>query len=573
MRHAVRISLRISLVLAIGLQLGGAPMPLGAASRTPARGRQGMVVSASPLATDVGVEILKKGGNAVDAAVAVGFALAVTYPTAGNLGGGGFMVIHDARERRNTTIDYRERAPGGADRDMYLDAQGNVTAGLSTDGHLAVAVPGTPAGLLLALERYGTMDRRTVLEPAIRLAEQGFRIEFHLAESLRRAEERLALHPETRRIYLRNGMFFEEGDLFVQSELAATLRLIAARGNAGFYEGQTAQRIVQEMRQGGGLITEDDLLSYHPVERDPVLGEYRGHTIVSMPPPSSGGTVLLEMLNMLEPVDIAGLGHQSSGYVHQLVEVMKRAFADRAEFMGDPDFSRVPVQGLTSKSYAEQRRADLDPDRATPAEELGAGNPVAFESEETTHFSVVDGMGNAVSNTYTLNFGYGSGITVRGAGFLLNNIMDNFAAKQGVPNAYGLIQGDANLIAPGKRPLSSMTPTIVLKNGRVLLVAGSPGGPTIINTVLQVILNVLDHGFTVQEAVDAPRIHHQWLPDKIDFERRALVLDVHQALEAKGHALEQRASMGDAHAIVIDPDSGLRLGGADPRRGGKAAGY
>ena len=568
----MRRIVRAGLVVALAFHLTGTWAAV-AASQTPARGRQGMVVSASPLATDVGVRILQQGGNAIDAAVAVGFALAVTYPTAGNLGGGGFMVIHDAKNRKSTTIDYREKAPGGASPDMYLDEQGNVRPGLSTDGHLAVAVPGTPAGLLLALERYGTLDRQTVLAPAIQLATQGFRVGFHLAESLRRAEERLAHHPETRRILLRNGMFFEEGDLFVQPELAVTLRLIAEHGAAGFYAGETGRRIVQEMRQGGGLITAEDLEGYEAVERAPIQGEYRGRTVVSMPPPSSGGTVLVEMLNMLEPVDVAALGHQSSAYVHRLVEVMKRAFADRAEFMGDPDFSRVPVHGLTSKSYAEQRLADFDSERATPADRLGAGNPTAFESEETTHFSVVDGTGNAVSNTYTLNFGYGSGITVRGAGFLLNNIMDNFASKKGVPNAYGLIQGDANLIAAGKRPLSSMTPSMILEDGRVLLVAGSPGGPTIINTVLQVILNVLDHGFTVQEAVDAPRIHHQWLPDKIDFEKRALVLDVVAALEAKGHALSERAAMGDAHAIVVDPESGLKLGGADPRRGGKAAGY
>jgi len=542
-------------------------------SREPVRGAHGMVVSSSPIASAVGAEILRSGGNAVDAAVAVGFTLAVTHPRAGNLGGGGFMVYHDARAGRSVAIDYREKAPLGAGRDMYLDSDGNVIEGLSTNGHLGVAVPGTVAGLLLALEKYGSLARGDVMAPAIRLAEDGFEVSFHLAASLQRASERLSRHPESKRIFSRDGRHYEEGETFVQKELAATLRRIAEHGVDGFYQGETARLLAEEMKRGGGLVTEEDLKAYRPVERTPVRGTYRGYEIVSMPPPSSGGTVLIEMLNMLEGVDVASLGRQSSYYVHRVAETMKRAFADRAKYMGDPDFTDVPVSGLTSKRYASRRGADFDPSRATPAEELGTHDPLAYESEETTHFSVVDKDGSAVSNTYTLNFGYGSGVTVRGAGFLLNNIMDNFASKEGVPNAYGLIQGEANLIAPGKRPLSSMTPTIVLEDGKVRLVTGTPGGPTIINTVLQTILNVLEFGLDVQEAVDAPRFHHQWLPDNIRYEKHGLVRDVIEALEAKGHELEERTAIGDAHAVYIDPATAMRMGGADPRRGGAAVGY
>ncbi len=327
------------------------------------------------------------------------------------------------------------------------------------------------------------------------------------------------------------------------------------------------------MKRGGGIITHADLEAYRPVERRPIRSTYKNYELVSMPPPSSGGTVLAQMLNMLEPIDLVSLGYSSSAYVHVLTAAMKRAFADRAAYMGDPDFSPVPVMGMTSKAYARKRWADFDPQRTRPARELGAGDPSAFESEETTHFAIVDKNGSAVSNTYTLNFGYGSAVTVTGAGFLLNNIMDNFSSKSGVPNGYGLIQGEANSIAAGKRPLSSMTPSILLENGKVFLVVGTPGGPTIINTVLQVILNVVEHGFTVQQAVDAPRIHHQWLPDRIGHEKGALVQDVIEALEARGHTLAERSLIGDAHAILVDKENGVLLGGADPRRGGIAIGY
>ena len=543
------------------------------ASRPPARGESGMVVTASPPATQVGVEILRRGGNAVDAAVAVGFALAVTYPTAGNLGGGGFMIVHKASSGGNFAIDYREKAPALAHRDLYLDESGDVVEGLSTDSHLSVAVPGTVAGLLLALERHGELDRKTVLAPAIRLARDGFTVNAALAASLQRSGKRLGRHPESRRIFLRDGIPWKEGAIFVQPELAQTLQRISEHGTDDFYRGRTADLLVAEMKGGGGLVSHADLESYEPKERTPVLGSYRGHTVVSMPPPSSGGAVLIEMLNLLEPLDLAELGQGSSAYIHTLTAAMKRAFADRAELLGDPDFVEVPVAGMTSKAYAEERWRDFDPERTHSSAELGAGRPFAYESEETTHFSIVDKAGNAVSNTYTLNYGYGSAITVPGAGFLLNNIMDNFSSKTGVPNGYGLIQGEANSIAAGKRPLSSMTPTILLEGDQVRLVVGSPGGPTIINTVLQVILDVVDHGFNVQEAVDEPRFHHQWLPDRIDHEKRAFSADVIHGLERRGHELKQRSAIGDAHAIYADKETGMRLGGADPRRGGNALGY
>jgi len=543
-----------------------------AASRLPVRSDTGMVVSASALASRIGAAILDQGGNAVDAAVGVGFALAVTFPSAGNLGGGGFMVIYLADEGRATTIDYRETAPAAAFRDMYLDADGNVIANASTDGHRSVAVPGTVAGMLLALERYGSLSRERVLAPAIDLASNGFVVDNYLEASLERARDRLQSNAESTRLFLQGGAGFIAGDRLVQSELARSLRLIAEQGRKGFYQGDTADLLVAEMQRGGGLITREDLATYQPRERTPAVGSYRGYQIISMPPPSSGGTILIEMLNMMEPLDVASLGLLSSDYVHNVAEVMKRAFADRAEYMGDPDFVEVPARGLSRKSYAASRRSSISQEHTVPARKLGAGDPWPFESEETTHFAVVDADGNAVSNTYTLNYSYGSGVTVTGAGFLLNNIMDNFAAKQGVPNGYGLIQGEANSIEAGKRPLSSMTPSIVLEGDDVRLVVGTPGGPTIINTVFQVIMNVLDFGLNVQQAVDQPRFHHQWLPDAIQFEKWGLVEDVQAALQAKGHELMERGLIGDAQAIYVDPEDSRRYGGSDPRRGGRAVG-
>ena len=557
------------LILALGVR----GTPVQTASRSPVRGEHAMVASTNPIASEVGIEILKRGGNAVDAAVAVGFALAVVEPEAGNIGGGGFLVYHEAASGRDFTIDYRETAPTRAHRDMYLDEDGEVVPDLSTIGHLSAGVPGTVAGLLLALEKHGRLARDTVLQPTIRLAEEGFPVSHELVESLEENASLLSRFPESRRIFLRNGNHFQEGEILVQRDLGATLRLIAEDGAPAFYQGRVAELLVEEIRRGEGFITREDLKSYRAVEREPLLGTYRGHTVVSMGPPSSGGIVLIEMLNMVEPEDLAYLGLNSSAYLHLLSEVMKRAYADRAHYLGDADFSPVPFRGLISKAYAEKRRAGINPNRATLASELGPGDPLPYEAGETTHFSVVDREGNAVSTSYTLNGAYGSGVTVPGAGFLLNNEMDDFSSKPGTPNQYHLIQGEANSIEAGKRPLSAMTPTIVLKDGRVLLVTGSPGGPRIINTVFQIILNVIDHGLNVQEAVDAPRFHHQWLPDVLLFERHGLVRDVGEALRAKGHTLAERTSMGDAHTIYVDPGTGMRLGAGDPRQEGSAVGY
>ena len=563
----------LSLTFVLLLYVNFLQTPLRTASKAPVRGAHGMVVSTSPIASEVGIEVLKKGGNAVDAAVAVGFALAVTHPSGGNIGGGGFLVFHDAASGQSFTIDYREMAPARADRNMYIDEVGEIDPELSTVGHLSAGVPGTPAGLLLALEKHGRLVRQTVLGPAIRLAEEGFPVSYALAQSLESAAPLLSRFPESRRIFLRNGNYFEEGEILVQKELGATLRLISEQGASGFYEGRTAALVAEEMKSGGGFITEEDMANYRAVERQPIVATYRGHTILSMGPPSSGGVILTEMLNMVEPEDLAYLGRNSSRYVHLLAEVMKRAFADRAHYLGDSDFSSVPVRGLISKEYARKRRAEINPDRATLATDLGPGDPLPFETEDTTHFSVVDREGNAVANTYTLNGGYGSGVTVPGAGFLINNEMDDFSSKPGVPNQYGLIQGEANSIGPRKRPLSAMTPTIVLKDEEVLLVTGSPGGPTIINTVFQIVLNVVDHELNVQQAVDSPRFHHQWLPDVLRYEEHGLVRDVEVALRSKGHRLAPRTSIGDAHSIYVDPETEIRLGAADPRMDGKAVGY
>ncbi len=531
-----------------------------------------MVVSTEPRATRVGVEILKQGGNAVDAAVAVGFTLAVTHPSAGNLGGGGFMLIRKA-DGETVFIDYRETAPLAASRDMYLDGEGNAVKDVSRVGYRACGVPGTVAGFALALERYGTMKLPDVLAPAIMLARDGVELSFYESESLRNARGLLEQFPETRRIFLRDGDFFREGERFRQRELAGTLEAIARNGAGEFYEGSIARRIAGEMSSSGGLITLEDLGRYRAVIRQPVKGNYQGYEVYSSPPPSSGGTALIEMLNILEHYPLGRYGQGSSRSLHLIAEAMKRAFADRAEFLGDADFVRVPVAGLISKRYALTRLATIDPYLASGAEKVGHGDPAPYEAEATTHYSIVDKEGNAVANTYTLNGGYGSGVTIAGTGMLMNNEMDDFGAKPGSPNAYGLIHGEANAIAPKKRPLSAMTPAIVLKEGRLFLVLGSPGGPTIINTVLLTLLNVIDYRMTLQEAVDAPRIHHQWMPDRLVMERLGFAEDVRDALRARGHNLDFRSSIGDCHAVMIDAPTGVRLGAADPRNDGRAEGY
>ncbi|PYV15078.1 MAG: gamma-glutamyltransferase [Acidobacteria bacterium] len=551
-----------------------AVLPTGAAaSRAPVRGARGMVVSTEPRATEIGVDVLRKGGNAVDAAVAVGFALAVTHPAAGNLGGGGFMLLRMAHSGETVVIDYREAAPGRASRTMYQDPDGNVLAEESLVGYRASGVPGTVAGLALALEKYGTFKLADAVAPALALARAGVELSYAESESMRHDAKLLGRFPETRRIFLRDGDYYREGERFAQPELARSLEAIARFGPREFYEGSIARLIAADMGEHGGLIALEDLKKYRPVVRKPIEGSYRGCAILSMPPPSSGGIGLVEMLNILEDYPLSRYGQGSSRSLHLIAEAMKRAFADRAEYLGDADFVRVPVSGLISKRYAAERRATIDPFLASDAAKLGHGQPAGYESEQTTHFSVVDGAGNAVANTYTLNGGYGSGVTIRGTGILMNNEMDDFSARPGAPNKYGLIHGDANAIAPGKRPLSAMTPTIVLRDGKLFLVLGSPGGPTIINTVLQTLLNVIDYRLSVQEAVDAPRVHHQWMPDRLVMESAGFSADVLDALRARGHAIEFRRNIGDCHAIMIDPATGVRLGAADPRSDSRAMAY
>lgn len=530
----------------------------------------GMVASQERLATQAGVEVLEAGGNAVDAAVAVGFALAVTLPQAGNLGGGGFMLVHMAGDDQDApgetvAIDYRETAPAAAYRDMYLDSDGNADPNLSRFTPLAVGVPGTVAGLTLALKRYGTMPLADVVAPAIRLAEGGITVSAELSESLARSQERLTGWPSTAAIFYKpDGSAHLPGEVLKQPDLATSLRAIASDGPAAFYEGAIAEAIAAEMKRSGGLITLEDLAAYKAVLREPVAGTYRGAEIRSMPPPSSGGTHLVQILNILEGYDIASLGAGSAATIHLMAEAMKRAYADRSAFLGDSDFVDVPVAGLTAKDYAASLRAEIDPDRATPAEEIAPGTPQPLESDQTTHFSVVDQHGNAVSNTTTLNFSYGVGLVAEGTGILLNNEMDDFSAKPGVPNAYGLIGGEANAIEPGKRPLSSMSPTIVLKDGRVFLVTGSPGGSRIITTVLQVVMNVVDHGMNVAEASAAPRVHHQWLPDELRVED-GLSPDTVRLLQEKGHTIAVKSTMGSTQSI-LRRDDGALLGASDPRR-------
>jgi gamma-glutamyltranspeptidase/glutathione hydrolase len=547
-----------------------------AASRPPVRGKHGMVSSVSEIASQVGVDVLKRGGNAVDAAVAVGLALAVVWPSAGNLGGGGFMVIRQANGKA-TAIDYREMAPAAAHRNVYLDEKGEYVAESSTYGHAAAGVPGTVAGLSYALEKYGTMKWADVAKPARQLAAEGFPVWYQLERSLKNASKHLSRYPETNRIFLRDGKPYETGEIFKQPELAAVFERMIKRGPREFYEGKTAQLIEESMRRAanGGKVwmTVEDLKNYKAVEREPLRGVYRGHEIITMPPPSSGGVAMIEMLNILERHDLKSMGAGSSQSIHVMVEAMRRAFADRAQFLGDPDFVKVPVAGLVSRKYADKLAATIDLERASTSQDVRSGDPLAYESEETTHFTVVDKDGNVASNTYTINDSFGNKITVEGAGFLLNNEMDDFAPKPGAPNAYGLIQGEANAVTARKRPLSSMTPTIVLKDGKLLFAVGSPGGPTIINTVTQVIVNIIDHGMNIQQAIDWPRVHHQWMPDQIVYEPYGLAPDVLNRLKSMWHQFGNQRYMGDAEGVMIEVKTDVRLGGSDPRLDGKSIGY
>ena len=536
----------------------------------PATAKQGMVATSHTLATEVALDVLRDGGNAVDAAVTAGFALAVTQPRSGNIGGGGFMLISKGDGSEPEAIDYREKAPAAATEAMFQDESGNVVRDRSRFTHLAAGVPGTVAGLALALERYGTISLKQALAPAIRLAREGFIVPQRFTEGLEQARERLERWPATLATFYRaDGSAWQPGERFHQPELADTLQRIADHGVKGFYEGKTARLIADEMARYGGLITLEDLKDYRPEVRTPVHGTYRGYDIFSMSPPSSGGTHIVQILNILEGFPMADFGHNSADAIHYMAEAMKLAYADRSKYLGDTDYVDVPLEGLTSKGYAEELRKTINPEKARPASEIKPGQPAAWESPETTHFSVVDKWGNAVSNTYTINFSYGSGITVEGAGFLLNNEMDDFSAKPGVPNAYGLIGGEANKVEPGKRMLSSMSPTIVKKNGRNVLVTGSPGGSRIITTTLQVILNVIDHGMNIQTAVSMPRMHHQWLPDEIRIEQ-GISPDTIRLLEERGHTVVRGSAMGAIQSIMVGKD-GTLYGGADPRRSTSSA--
>jgi len=565
MKKIVLVFIILSLFMQIFTQVESA-------SKKPVKAFNGMVVSSDSLATKVGVEILKRGGNAVDAAVAVGFALAVTYPQAGNIGGGGFMVIKMANGE-TVTIDYREKAPIKAHEDMFLDESGNFVPEKSQIGHLSVGVPGSVAGLLLALEKYGTMSRKEVLKPAIELAEKGFIVNEGLARAFKNAFEHFKKFPSTMKYFSKNGEPYKEGDLLIQKDLAKVLKLIRDRGRDGFYKGKVADLIVAEMKRGGGIITHEDLEKYQPVIRKPVIGNYRGYEIISMGPPSSGGVCLIELLNILENFDLKKYGHNSSYTIHYLVEAMKRVYADRAEYLGDPDFVEIPLDKLLSKEYAKEIASQIDTFFATPSSKIVRSVSPPQDGIHTTHYSVVDKWGNVVSVTTTINSYFGSMVVVDGAGFFLNNEMDDFSAKPGVPNQFGLLGNKANSIQPSKRMLSSMTPTIVLKNGKPFLVLGSPGGSTIITSVLQVILNVIDFGMNIQEAVDAPRVHHQWYPDEVYYEKRGLPLDVIENLKKRGHKLvERHGFQGEVQAILID-ENGIKYGAADPRGYGFAMGY
>ena len=521
----------------------------------------GIVVSASAIASEAGASVLRAGGNAVDAAIATGFALAVTYPTAGNIGGGGFMVIRFP-DGRVTAFDFREKAPLKAHPNMFLDEKGEYSSTIHHNSHLAVGVPGTVAGFALAHDKYGSAQWQSLVRPAVTLARAGFSVPPGLQRSLAGARNRLSRYPATLAAYYKDGQPYAEGETFKQPDLANTLERIEKNGRDGFYRGETARLLAEEMKRGGGWITEEDLAKYQAKERTPLRGTYRGYEIISMAPPSSGGVAMIEMLNILEGYDVKAMGHNSAAHIHHLAEAMRRAFLDRARHLADPDFSQVPVQRLTDKSYAAKLRSTIDPSKATRS--APADITLADESMETTHYSVVDQNGLAVSVTYTLEAGYGSAIVVPGAGFLLNNEMGDFNAKPGLTTEAGLIGTNPNLARPEQRMLSSMTPSIVAKDGKLVAVVGSPGGRTIINTVLQVISNLIDFGMPIQQAVNAPRIHHQWLPDRISIEQDGATAETVEKLKAMGHTVNMGGRQGTAHSVFVD-GSGRKTGAPDPR--------
>ena len=558
--------MRRTLTVLLALVLGVPTL----AARTPVHAKHGMVVAMESLAVDVGVDVLKRGGNAVDAAVAVGFAMAVTHPYAGNIGGGGYMLIRLA-DGRATFIDFRERAPEKASHDMYLDASGKPTRD-SIEGWRSSGVPGSVRGFEMAQTKYGKRTWAENMAPAIELASKGYPVSYALAQSLKQSRS-LGASPESKRIFQKDGAFYDVGDTLVQPELAETLRRIAKNGAKEFYEGETARRFADEMSKHGGIISLADLRNYKAIERTPLQGTYKNYTIITAPPSSSGGIALLEMFGMLEGTGYEKGGFGSASAIHYEAEAMRRAYADRNEYVGDPDFVKVPITGLLDRTYLAHLRGTIDPEHATPSDQVRPGRPAGTEHDQTTHFSVVDAEGNAVAVTYTLNGGFGNGITVPGLGFLLNNEMDDFAAKPGTPNMFGLVQGEANAIAAGKRPLSSMTPTIVVKDGKLFMTAGAPGGSRISTAVAQVILNVIDFGMNVQDAVDAPRVHHQWLPDKLYLER-GISPDTVALLKARGYDVDYSPGVVLAQVAAILSDGGWLQGGSDGRSAaGKAAGY
>lgn len=576
-----RKSLIYQLLACLSLIMAGSPA--AADGLRPVHAKKAMVVSVHAEASQVGLQIIREGGNAVDAAVATGFALAVVHPAAGNIGGGGFLLLREANGATHF-LDFREKAPKAASRDMYLDPKGNVIPNASLLGYKAVGVPGSVAGLVYAEQHWGKLSLRSVMEPAIRLARDGVRLSYEEAQSMHDGD--LAQFPESKRIFQRNGNYYRQGEVFRQPELARTLARIAA-SPSDFYKGPMARELAQDMQRNGGLITAEDLAQYEVKERSAIKGTYRGYEIISAPPPSSGGITMLETLNILEAYNLGKMGSRSADSIHVTAEAFRRAFYDRAEFLGDPDFSQLPVAQLIDKKYAAAWRESIDEMRASSSKELrrpsGFGELdrqatlqapyVGPEPENTTHYSVVDTEGNAVAVTTTLNDSFGAHVVAGKLGFLLNDEMDDFTSKPGVPNLYGLIQGEANSIAPGKRPLSAMTPTIVTKDGKLLLVLGSPGGPRIISTVANILMGVVDYGLDIQQAVNAPRFHHQWEPDTIYLEKYGVSPDTIKLLEARGHKVTQEPYWSDGECIAVDKNTGDLLGAPDGRNGGKAVGF
>lgn len=589
-RHYMK-TLRKSLILKLVVLWVAAHTIGQAEGLRPAHAKRGMVVSVHPEASRVGAAIMQQGGNAVDAAVATGFALAVVHPEAGNIGGGGFMLLRKSNGEVHF-LDFREKAPKAATRDMYLDTQGNLIPNASLLGYKAVGVPGSVAGLVYAQQHWGKLPLKTVMQPAIRLAREGVRLTYEEAHAMHyegddaqptQEADRVFLG-DAKRLFQRSGNYYHPGEIFRQPELAQTLERIAANPN-DFYKGAMARELAAEIKRGGGLITEEDLAGYEVKERQPIHGTYRGYEIFSAPPPSSGGITMLEALNILEGYNLSKMGNRSADAIHLTVEAFRRAFFDRAELLGDPDFSAIPVAQLIDKQYAKSWRQSLDMTRASDSKEIR--RPSGFgeldrqaslpytgrESHNTTHYSVVDPQGNAVSVTTTLNESFGAAVTAGKLGFLLNDEMDDFTSKPGVPNNYGLIQGEANSIAPGKRPLSAMSPTIVLKDGKLALVLGSPGGPRIITTVANILMGVVDYGLDIQQAVNAPRFHHQWMPDQIYLEDDGISPDTIKLLQARGHKIKMEGYWSDGECIAIDPKTGELLGAPDGRGGGKAVGF